>query len=112
MPLAELLLEILLIVERPHFEEGRLYKFHEILHGPFLVGLIRPTQLHTNARLRRGVGEDRIPFRHLATSIPFQSDGSWSIEHTEQGTPAPTMKTLGQSAHLALHGLGRCRRRT
>src|ERR1700756_3464262 len=92
-------------MERPHFEERGLHKFHQVLYRPFLVGLVRPTQLHPYPHLQRGVGKDRVPFRHLATSIPFQCDGFWSIEHTEQGTPAPTMKMLGQSAYQALYGL-------
>jgi hypothetical protein len=32
----ELLREIRLIVEAPHFEEGRFYEAHQVLDGPFL----------------------------------------------------------------------------
>src|SRR5208283_4896627 len=56
----ELLFEILLIMEAPHFEEGRFYEAHQVLDGLFLVRLLRPTQLHSDAQLQHGVSEDRI----------------------------------------------------
>ena len=107
MPLHKLLLQIFLIMEGPHFEERRLHVSHQILYRSFLPRLVGPTQLHSQAHLQRGVGEDRIPFRHFPVLLPFQSDSLRSIEHAEQRTSAPTLKMLGQRAHQALHGLVR-----
>src|SRR3974377_918244 len=59
----ELLLEILWIVEAPHLEEGRFYEAYEVLDGPFLVRLLRPTQLHPDPQLQPAVSEHRIPYR-------------------------------------------------
>src|SRR5439155_910363 len=77
----KLLHEILLIVEAPHFEEGRFYEAHQVLDGPFLLRLLRPTQLHPDAQLEHDVSKDRIPFRDLAVPLPLQGHRLRSIKH-------------------------------
>src|SRR5712692_9208097 len=104
MPFEQLLLEILLVMEASHFEEGRLYEAHKVLHGPFFLRPMRPTQLHPDAHLKHRVGEDWIPFRYLAVSLPLQSHGLRSVEHAQQRNSAPTVKMLGKVTDQALHG--------
>ena len=81
MPIPQLLLKIFLIVKSAYLKKGRLYETHQVLDTAFLLGTIRPAQLHADAHLQRGVSEDRIPFRHLAVSPPLQSNRLWSIKH-------------------------------
>src|SRR5712692_3958656 len=87
MPFEQLLLEILLVMEASHFEEGRLYEAHKVLHGPFFLRPMRPTQLHPDAHLEHRVGEDWIPFRYLAVSLPLQSHGLRRSNTHSRGTP-------------------------
>src|SRR6266446_6986653 len=86
MPCHELLLEILFIVEAPHFEEGGFHKTHQVLDGPFLLRLLRPTQLHSDAYLQHGVSEDRIPFRDFAVPPPLQGYRLRPIEPSRKAT--------------------------
>jgi kynureninase len=55
----------------PHFEKGRFYEAYQVLDGPFLLRLLRPTQLYPDAQLEHDVSEDRIPFRDLAVPSPL-----------------------------------------
>jgi hypothetical protein len=105
MPLPQLLFEIFLILEAPHFEEGRFHEAHRVLDSPFFLGSGRPTQLHPDAHLQHGVGKDRILFRHFAVPQPLQSHGLRSVKHAQQRNSIPTVKMLGQVADQALHGL-------
>src|SRR5215469_352804 len=103
MPRTQLLLEILLVQEASHFEERRFYEAHKIFNRPFLLGLLRPTQLDSNAHFQHGVSEYRIPFGHFAVPPPLQSHRPRSVEHAHQRNTAPTVKMLGQVPHQALH---------
>src|ERR1700730_2041881 len=107
MPFLQLLAQIFLIMKSAYFKEGRLYESHQVLDTTFLLGSIRPAQLHSYAHLQRGIGEDRVPFRHLAVFAPLQSDRLRSIKHTQQGTSAPAGQMLGQGPHQTFHGLVR-----
>src|ERR1700730_12166261 len=107
MPFLQLLAQIFLIMKSAYFKEGRLYESHQVLDTTFLLGSIRPAQLHSYPHLQRGVREDRIPFRHLAVVAPLQSDRLRSIKHTQQGTSAPAGQMLGQRAHQTFHRLVR-----
>ena len=101
----QLLPQICFIVKAAHFKERRLDEPYQVLDTAFLLGAIRPAQLHAYAHLQRGVSEDRIPFRHLAVVVPLQSDRLRSIKHTQQGTSAPAVQMLGQRAHQTFHRL-------
>src|SRR2546430_17332973 len=105
MPFDELLREILLIVEAPHFEEGRFYEAHQVPDGSFFLRLLRPTQLHPDAQLEHDVSKDRIPFRDFAFPPPLQGHRLRSIKHAQQWGSTPTIEMLGQVAHQALHRL-------
>src|SRR5438105_9157302 len=87
MPFLQLLPQICFIVKAAHFKERRLDEPYQVLDTAFLLGAIRPAQLHAYAHLQRGVSEDRIPFRHLPVFTPLQSYGFPSI-NTKQTTPS------------------------
>src|SRR5207248_3612108 len=72
---------------------------------PFLVRLLRPTQLYPDAQLQHDVSEDRIPFRDFAVPPPLQSHRLRPIEDTHQRSSTPTVEMLSQVAHQALHRL-------
>src|SRR5437879_2236843 len=105
MPLPELLLQILRVLEAAHLEEGSLHETHQIFHRPLLLSPVRPTEFHPDAHLQGGAGEDRIPFRHLPVPPPLQRHGLRPVEHTHQRSPSPTVQMLCQAPHQALHGL-------
>ena len=105
MPIAQLLAKIFLVVKPTHFKEGRLYESDQVLHTSFLLGSVRPAQLHPHPHLQRGICEGRIPFRHLSVLVPLQSDRLRSIKHTQQRTPAPAGQMLSQGAYQTFHRL-------
>src|SRR5713226_2662583 len=71
---------------------------------PFCWGLCGQHN-STPMPIQHGVGEDRIPFRHLAVPAPLQRYGFRSVEHAEQRNTASTIKMLGQVADQTLHRL-------
>src|SRR6516164_9470676 len=73
MPLRQLLVKILFIVETAHLEGRRLYETHQVLHAAFFLRPIWPAQLHPHAHFQHGVGEYRIPFRHLPVLLPLSA---------------------------------------
>ena len=105
MPLPELLLQILGVLEAAHLEEGSLHETHQIFHRPLLLSPVRPTEFHPDAHLQGGAGEDRIPFRHLPVPPPLQRHRLRPVEHAHQPSPSPTVQMLCQAPHQALHGL-------
>ena len=115
MPIPQLLKQIFFIVKPAYLKKGRLDETDQILHAAFLLGAIGPTQLDPHPHLQRGVGKNRIPFRHLPVFPPLESDRLGPIKDALQGKPAPTGQMLGQGSHQALdrlirHKLTRIRR--
>jgi len=105
MPVAQLLLQILPVLEAAHLEEGTLYETHQVLHRTFLLSPVGPTELHPDAHLQGGASEDRIPFPHLAVPPPLQSHRLRSVKHTHQRSSSPAVQMLPQASHQPLHGL-------
>src|SRR6266581_7256511 len=74
-------------------------------HRPLLLRPVGPTELHPDAHLQGGAGEDRIPFRHLPVPPPLQRHRLRPVEHAHQRSHSPTVQMLCQAPHQALHGL-------
>src|SRR6516162_5786218 len=105
MPVTELLLQILRVLEAPHLEEGSLHETYQVLYRTLFLSSVGPTEFHPDAHLQGGTGEDRIPLRDLAVPPPLQSHRLRSVEHTHQGRSSPTVQMLRQAAHQRLHRL-------
>ena len=102
MPSPQLLSKIFLIVKPPYLKEGRLDETDQVLHASFLLGSIRPAQLHPHPHLQRGVGKDRIPFRHLPVFSPLQGNRLRPIKDALQGSATPAGQMLGQGSYQTL----------
>ena len=105
MPLAQLLLQVLQVLEAADLKEGALHEPHQVFYRSLLLRPVRPTQLHSDAHFQRGAGEDRIPFAHLAVPPPLQRHGLGAVEHTHQRRSSPTVQMLRQAPHQTLHRL-------
>src|SRR6266851_3276620 len=102
MPSPQLLAKIFRIVKPAYLEEGRLDETDQVLHASFLLRSIRPAQLHPHPHLQRGVGKDRIPFRHFPIFPPLQGDRLRPIEDALQRSSTPAGQMLGQGSYQTL----------
>ena len=105
VPVFELMLEILPVVETTHLEEAAFDPTDEILYRALLLGPARSAQLRCEAVVQGHLAEGAIPLDLLL--LAAEHHGLRIVEDGDQRDTAPGFETTEQRAYQGLDTLVR-----